>query len=32
MKNLIAFYEAWNKPEEANQWRATLPQMEAARE
>ena len=23
--NLIALYEAWNKPEEANQWRAKLP-------
>jgi hypothetical protein len=29
IKNLIALYEAWNKPEEANQWRAKLPQTEA---
>ena len=25
LNNLIALYEAWNKPEKANQWRAKLP-------
>ena len=25
INNLIALYEAWNKPEKANQWRAKLP-------
>jgi hypothetical protein len=28
-KNLIALYEAWNKPEKANEWRAKLSQTEA---
>jgi tetratricopeptide (TPR) repeat protein len=28
MNNLIALYEAWNKPEEAEKLRAELPQME----
>jgi hypothetical protein len=28
LNNLIALYEAWNKPEKANQWRAKLPQTE----
>lgn len=27
--NLIELYEAWDKPETANQWRAKLPQTEA---
>jgi len=30
--NLIELYEAWNKPEKANEWRAKLPQTEAVRE
>ena len=30
--NLIELYEAWNKPEEAEEWRAKLPQTEAVRE
>jgi len=25
MNNIIDFYEAWNKPEEAEKWRAKLP-------
>jgi hypothetical protein len=25
MNNLIALYEAWNKPEKAKEWRAKLP-------
>jgi hypothetical protein len=29
---LIALYEAWNKPEQANQWRAKLLYMEAMQE
>lgn len=32
LNNLIALYEAWDKPEQANQWRAKLPQTEASRE
>ena len=31
-KNLIAVYEAWNKPEKAEQWRAKLPQTKAVEE
>ena len=27
--NLIELYEAWGKPEKANEWRAKLPQIEA---
>ncbi len=27
--NLIELYEAWGKPEEAEKWRAKLPQTEA---
>ena len=27
-RNLIHLYEAWNKPEKANQWRAKLEQIE----
>jgi len=26
--NLIALYEAWNKPEKAEEWRAKLPKTE----
>jgi len=26
VKNLIAPYEAWDKPEKAKEWRAKLPQ------
>ena len=29
LNNLIDLYEAWNKPEKAEQWRAKLPQKEA---
>ena len=32
MNNLIALYEAWNKPEKANEWRKKLPQKEAVTE
>jgi len=28
VNNLIALYEAWNKPEKANEWRAKLAQIE----
>jgi tetratricopeptide (TPR) repeat protein len=28
LNNLIGLYEAWNKPEKANQWRAKLQQIE----
>jgi len=31
MNNLIALYEAWNKPEKAEKWRTKLPQTENAR-
>jgi len=31
LNNLIDLYEAWNKPEKANEWRAKLPQTEAVR-
>jgi len=27
-KNLIGLYEAWNKPEEAEEWRAKLPKAQ----
>jgi len=30
MNNLIELYEAWNKPEEAEKWRAKLPQTEGS--
>jgi hypothetical protein len=30
--NLINLYESWNKPEEASEWRAKLPQTEAVEE
>jgi hypothetical protein len=29
---LIALYEAWGKPEKAEEWRAKLPQTEAVNE
>jgi len=29
---VVELYEAWNKPEQANQWRAKLPQTEAVDE
>jgi hypothetical protein len=32
MRNLIEIYEAWNKPEKAEEWRAKLPQKEATEE
>jgi hypothetical protein len=28
LNNLIDLYEAWNKPEKANEWRAKLAQIE----
>ena len=28
LNNLIALYEAWNKPEKANEWRARVEQNE----
>jgi hypothetical protein len=28
LNNLVALYEAWNKPEEANEWRVKLTQIE----
>jgi hypothetical protein len=31
MCNLITLYEAWNKPEEAEEWRTKLPKTEAER-
>lgn len=30
--NLITLYEAWNKPEEVEEWRAKLSQTEAVKE
>ena len=30
LDNPIDLYEAWNKPEKAKEWRAKLPQTEAA--
>jgi hypothetical protein len=32
LRNLIKLYEAWNKPEEAETWRAKLPKIEAKTE
>lgn len=29
LNNLINLYEAWNKPEKAQEWRAKQPQTEA---
>jgi len=29
LRYLIVLYEAWNKPEKAEQWQAKLPQTEA---
>jgi len=31
MNNLIDLYEAWGKPEKANEWRVKLPQTENMR-
>jgi len=31
LNNLIDLYKAWNKPEQAEQWRVKLPQMEAVK-
>ena len=31
-QNLIDLYEAWNKPEEAEEWRTKLPKSEALKE
>jgi hypothetical protein len=31
-KNLIELYEAWGKPEKANEWREKLPHTEAVDE
>ncbi|MHC4227507.1 MAG: tetratricopeptide repeat protein [Planctomycetota bacterium] len=28
IRNLIGLYEAWNKPDKANEWRAILKQIE----
>ena len=30
-RSLIELYEAWNKPDEAKEWRAKLPQTESMR-
>ena len=32
INKLIDLYTAWNKPEEAEEWRAKLPEMEAVKE
>ena len=32
LNNLITLYEAWNKPEKVEQWRAKLPQIETVEE
>jgi hypothetical protein len=32
LNNLINPYEAWNKPQKAEKWRAKLPQTEAVDE
>jgi hypothetical protein len=29
IKNLIGLYEAWDKPEKAEEWRGKLPKIEA---
>jgi hypothetical protein len=31
MNNLIELYEAWGKPEKAEEWRAKLPQEESTK-
>jgi len=31
INNLIALYEAWNKPEKAKEWQAKLPETENVR-
>jgi hypothetical protein len=32
LNNLIELYEAWGKPEKAEEWRAKLPETEAVEE
>jgi hypothetical protein len=32
MNNLINLYKSWNKPEQADEWQAKLPQTEAVKE
>lgn len=32
LNSLITLYEAWNKPEKADEWRVTLSQTEAVEE
>jgi len=32
LRYLIALYEAWNKPEKAEEWQAKLPHTEAVEE
>jgi len=32
LNNLIDLYEAWNKPEKANEWRAKVPKTETVDE
>jgi hypothetical protein len=32
LNNLIELYEAWNKPEKAEKWRAKLPKTKAVKE
>jgi hypothetical protein len=32
LNNLINLYEAWGKPEQAQEWRAKLPKTEAVKE
>jgi len=31
LNNFIALYQAWNKPEKAQEWRAQLPKAENTR-
>jgi len=32
LNELVSLYESWNKPEEAEKWRAELPPKEATEE
>jgi hypothetical protein len=32
LQSLITLYEAWNKPEKAEEWRVKLPQTKAVEE
>ena len=32
LRNPIALYEAWNKPEKAKEWRAKLAEVETVKE